>query len=132
MVEDDRAHRTNAPGPMPEYGEVWLARDDDQDFVRGKTRPVVIVQDMNRWSSRDLDSVIVCLFTGEAHLAPYRIPVERSEANGLDKRSRLMVDKVTSMRKAGLVKRIGTLEDDILRDFHDRLELLMTPARTSS
>ena len=127
MAEDDHELTVSDPGPTPEHGEVWIVKDNEQDFVRGKRRPVVVVQDMDRWSSRDLDSVIVCPLTTDEHSAPYRIPVERSEANGLDEHSRLMVDKVTSMRKAGFVKRIGTLDEDILRDFYDRLTLFMIP-----
>lgn len=127
MAEDDHGRLTDDLGPTPEHGEVWIVRDDEQDFVRRKRRPVVVVQDMDRWGSRDLDSVTVCPFTTDARVAPYRIPVEQNEANGLDEHSRLMVDKVTSMRKAGFVKRIGRLDDDVLQDFYDQLLLFMIP-----
>lgn len=127
MVEDDRDLPTNDPVPTPEHGEVWIVKDDDQDFVRGKNRPAVVVQAMDQWWARDLTSVTVCPFTSEPHLAPYRILVEPNEANGLDKTSLLEVDKVTTMWKSGLVKRIGTLDDDTLRDFYDRWQTFMIP-----
>lgn len=80
----------------------------------GKPRPVVIVQD-DRFDASA--SVTVCPLTTNPVEAPLtRITVEPSPLNGLDQPSRLMVDKVTTMPRAGLREQLGRLpEADLLR-----------------
>ena len=93
-------------------GEVWTAAGG-QDYA-GKPRPVVIVQD-DRFDATN--SITICAFTSDPTDAPlFRLVVEPNTANGLDKPSRLMVDKVTTVPKARLGKRIGRLSDsDMVR-----------------
>jgi mRNA interferase MazF len=75
----------------------------------GKPRPVVIVQD----DAFDATlSITVCAITSKVSEAPLlRLPVEPSETNGLVTASRLMVDKITTVPKAKMGKRIGRLDD---------------------
>ena len=93
-------------------GEVWTAAGG-KDYA-GKPRPVVIVQD-DRFDATN--SITICAFTRDPTDAPlFRLVVEPSAVNGLDKASRLMVDKVTTVPKAKLGKRIGRLADsDMVR-----------------
>lgn len=93
-------------------GEIWTAAGG-KDYA-GKPRPVVIVQD-DRFDATS--SITMCAFTTDPTDAPlFRLVVEPSEANGLDTVSRLMVDKVTTVPKAKLGKRIGRLADsDMVR-----------------
>ena len=93
-------------------GEVWTAAGG-KDYA-GKPRPVVIVQD-DRFDATS--SITICAFTSDPTDAPlFRLVVEPSEMNGLDEASRLMVDKMTTVPKAKLGKRIGRLADsDIVR-----------------
>lgn len=79
----------------------------------GKPRPAVILQD-DRF---DTDSVTLCPFTTDATDAPlFRLVVEATPTTGLGATSRLMVDKITTVRRAKLGERIGQLDDaDILR-----------------
>ena len=93
-------------------GEVWSAASG-VDYA-GKPRPVVIVQD-DRFDATS--SITICAFTSDPTDAPlFRIAVEPSETNGLKTRSRLMVDKITTMQKPKLGTRIGRLaDDDMLR-----------------
>jgi mRNA interferase MazF len=93
-------------------GEVWTAAGGS-DYV-GKLRPVVIVQD-GRFDATS--SVTVCAFTSDPTDAPlFRVSVEPSETNGLTTASRLMVDKITTVPKPKLGRRIGRLADaDMLR-----------------
>jgi len=74
----------------------------------------VIVQD-DRFDATK--SVTICAFTSDPTDAPlFRLLVEPSEANGLGMVSRLMVDKVTTVPKAKLAKRVGRLVDsDMVR-----------------
>lgn len=80
----------------------------------GKPRPVVIVQD-DRFDATE--SVTVCPLTTSSIDAPLmRIRVEPDLKNGLEQSSSLMVDKLTTMPRAGIGTRIGVLaDDDLLR-----------------
>ena len=93
-------------------GEVWTAAGG-KDYA-GTPRPVVIVQD-DRFDATN--SITICAFTSDPTDAPlFRLVVEPNTANGLDKPSRLMVDRVTTVPKARLGKRIGRLSDsDMVR-----------------
>ena len=93
-------------------GEIWTAAGGRN--YAGKPRPVVIVQD-DRFDATT--SITVCSFTSDPTDAPlFRLVVEPSAMNGLGKASRLMVDKVTTVPKAKLGKRIGRLsETDMVR-----------------
>ena len=93
-------------------GEIWTAAGG-KDYA-GKPRPVVIVQD-NRFDATS--SITVCPCTSDPTEAPlFRILVEPSALNGLASASRLMVDKITTVPKAKIGKRVGRLTDeDVVR-----------------
>jgi mRNA interferase MazF len=93
-------------------GEIWTVAGAG-DYA-GKPRPAVILQDD---AFEATDSVTIGVFTTNETDAPLlRLLIEPSNANGLRHRSRLMVDKVTSVRRSKLGIRIGRLDDeDILR-----------------
>jgi mRNA interferase MazF len=80
----------------------------------GKPRPAVIIQS-NQFETSF--SATVCLFTSDPLDAPLiRLSVEPSAENGLLGRSRLMVDKITTVPASKIGKRIGHLApDDLLR-----------------
>ena len=79
-----------------------------------KPRPAVIIQDDG--FSETLSSA-VCPLTSEPVEAPIlRLLVEPTHENGLRNTSRLMVDKLTTVPKSRLGKKIGQLSDaDLLR-----------------
>ena len=93
-------------------GEVWTASGGKN--YAGKPRPVVILQD-DRFSTTA--SVTVCPLTSDPTDAPLmRLPVEPTPANGLRTRSRLMVDKITTMSRQQIGRRLGRLgNDDVIR-----------------
>ena len=77
-----------------------------------KPRPVVVVQD-DRFDATA--SVTVCPFTTNPVDAPLtRIAIEPSSRTGLNERSRLMVDKLTTMPRVNLKDRLGRLGDEDL------------------
>lgn len=80
----------------------------------GKPRPAVILQD-DRFDATE--SITVCGFTTDPAEAPlFRLSVEPTESNGLRTVSRLMVDKINTVRRSRLGERIGRLADeDLLR-----------------
>lgn len=93
-------------------GEVWTASGGAP--YAGKPRPAVVVQE-DRFDATN--SITLCVFTTDSTEAPLlRMLVEPTDRNGLSKASRLMIDKVTTVPKARLGKRIGKLNDeDIVR-----------------
>lgn len=93
-------------------GDIWTA-SGGQGYA-GKPRPVVIVQD-NSFDATA--SITVCAFTTDETDAPLiRLLIEPKENNGLHLASRLMVDKITTVPKSKIGKRIGRLDDrDVVR-----------------
>ncbi len=89
-------------------GEIWTVAGG-KDYA-GKPRPVVILQD-DRFDMTD--SITICAFTSDPTDAPlFRLPVEPNESNGLRAACRLMVDKITSVRKSKIGTRVGRLADE--------------------
>ncbi len=85
-------------------GEVWTV---SARGYAGKPRPAVIVQsDL----FGDTASVTICVFTSDEIDAPLlRLLVQPDGENGLQQASRLMVDKITTVPKQRLGRRIGQL-----------------------
>jgi mRNA interferase MazF len=87
-------------------GEIWTVAAGS-GYV-GKPRPAAIIQD-DRF---DTDSITVCAFTTDPTDAPeIRLLVEPSEENGLREPSRIMVDKVMTVPRSKVGRRIGRLTD---------------------
>ena len=93
-------------------GEIWSVAGGPG--YAGKPRPVAIVQD-DRFEG--LESITFCPFTTNPTPAPlFRLPVKPSEGNGLTEDSNLMVDKITTVPRSKMGKRVGYLSDeDIVR-----------------
>jgi mRNA interferase MazF len=88
-------------------GEIWTVAGGSG--YAGKPRPSVIVQ-------ADLfdatPSITICAFTTDPTEAPlFRLPIEPSNANGLEMPSSLMVDKLTTVPKSKIGRRLGRLSD---------------------
>ncbi len=92
-------------------GEIWTVSGAG---YAGKPRPAVIVQDDCFDASA---SITICVFTTDETEAPlFRLAVSPTEQNGLRSASRLMVDKLTTVSKERLGKRLGRLDDaDMVR-----------------
>ncbi len=86
-------------------GEIWTA-SGGPDYA-GKPRPVIIVQDDNFDGTA---SITICpLTTHGIDAGLIRPNLEPSSANGLRVTSWAMADKVTTIARARLGKRIGAL-----------------------
>ena len=60
-------------------------------------------------------SIAVCLMTTDVVAAPlFRLTVEPTHGNGLRRRSQIMVDKTTTVRRQRLGQPIGRFEDDAM------------------
>lgn len=87
-------------------GEIWTAAGGAN--YAGKPRPVVIVQDDQFEAT---NSVTVCAFTSDPTDARLIRPaVEPDETNGLKTTSRLMADKITTVPRGKLGRRVGRLD----------------------
>jgi len=93
-------------------GDIWTVAGG-KDHA-GKPRPAVIVQDD---SFDATDSITLCAFTTDETEAPlFRLSVQPSEGNGPRAACRLMVDKITTVPKTKVGRRVGRLhEEDIPR-----------------
>jgi mRNA interferase MazF len=93
-------------------GEIWTVAGGGA--YTGKPRPCVIVQDD---AFEATQSITVCAFTSDPTEAPlFRIRVEPDDLNGLSASSSLMVDKITTVPKDKIGKRVGQLgEEDMVR-----------------
>ena len=86
-------------------GEIWTVAGGAGYL--SKPRPVVIVQDDHFDAT---DSLTVCAFTTDPTEAPlFRLPIETSDTNGLIEQCNLMVDKITTVRRSNLGRKIGEL-----------------------
>ena len=84
-----------------------------------KPRPALVVQD-DRFDATD--SVTVCPFTTTHVEAPLlRLAVRADNENGLDQDSYLMVDKLTTVRRANAATVVGRLSATALVEFERRL-----------
>lgn len=86
-------------------GEVWTIAGGP-DYT-GKPRPALILQNDDFLYT---ESITLCLLTGELKDGPdLRIPLFPNPANGLRKESRVMTDKVTTLPRSKVTKRIGEI-----------------------
>lgn len=87
-------------------GEVWTV---SASGFAGKPRPAVLLQDDLFEATA---SVTLCVLTTDPTDAPIlRVPIDPTEENGLQERSRVMVDKVTTVPRTRLGRRLGRLAD---------------------
>lgn len=104
-------------------GDVVIVRQ--KGVFTSKPRPAVIVQASALLT--DPSAVVVCLITSELVTDPpfYRIDLRPAPANGLTKRSQIMVDLPIPIRVENVAKAIGALDDTTLGTLNTALALLL-------
>ena len=106
-------------------GEVWTVAGGP-DYV-GKLRPAVIIQDD---AFTDTASVTICGLTTTIVTALLaRVTVEPSASNGLRVLSQIMADKVTTVVRSKLGRRIGHLSDSDMTHVDRALLIFLGLAR---
>ena len=101
-------------------GEIWSMRDD---LYASKARLVVIIQSDE---VSGFDSVILCLLTTyESSGIPARVRVEPTVQNGLEKTNYVMTEKIASVSRAMLGRRIGTLEEEVMREVSEKVAVVL-------
>jgi mRNA interferase MazF len=102
-------------------GEVWTAAGG-ADYA-SKPRPAVIIQSDTFPGGQ---SVTICsLTTNQAGGETVRLEVAPTMENGLISNSRLMVDKVTTIPRTKLGRRIGRLSDSDLARMNNAIVLFL-------
>jgi mRNA interferase MazF len=106
-------------------GELWSAAGGPP--YANKPRPVLIVQDDIYGSTT---CVTVCGLTSDATLTPFTRPLLQPDAlNCLRDPSRVMVDKISSVPRSRLDRRMGRISNDDMRFVERALMLFLGMAR---
>ena len=103
---------TDTPPASINRGDVfWLAPDDSRGRVPDYSHPHVVVQE-DVFNHSRITTVVVCALTSNLHRAnePGNVLLEVGEGN-LPKQSVVVVSQISSVDKARLGERIGTLSD---------------------
>lgn len=79
----------------------------------GKPRPALVVQ-ADAFNETHASVTLVPVTSTLVDAPLFRLTVEPSPANGLRALSQIMIDKVTTVRRARIAKTIGHVEDDTL------------------
>ena len=90
----------------------------------GKPRPAVIVQ--SDFFNETHASILVCPFTTELVSSPlFRIDVPPTGANGLERPSQIMADKILTIRREKIGAPIGRLDAETLLRLDRSLMLML-------
>lgn len=89
----------------------WIGPDDSRGPAPGYSHPHVVVQD-DLFNHSRVSTVIVCALTTNLHKAtePGNVLLEPGEGN-LPKQSVVVVSQISSVEKARLGERIGSISD---------------------
>ncbi|MDQ3791079.1 MAG: type II toxin-antitoxin system PemK/MazF family toxin [Actinomycetota bacterium] len=89
----------------------WIGPDDSRGPVPSYSHPHVVVQD-DVFNHSRITTVVVCALTSNLHRAsePENVLLEVGEGN-LPKQSVVVVSQISSVDKARLGERIGSLSD---------------------
>jgi len=99
------------PGSIDRGDVYWIAPDDSRGPAPSYAHPHVVVQD-DVFNHSRVTTVIVCALTSNLHRAkePGNVLLERGEGN-LPEQSVVVVSQVSSVDKARLGERIGSLSE---------------------
>jgi mRNA interferase MazF len=110
-------------------GEIWAVDIPAPDGKPGREqfgmRPGIVVQaDI---ADPQLPTTVVIPATSrlEARRFPYTLAIQPSTLNGLDKPSVLLVFQIRAIDKSRLIRRLGRLEDDQLKNLETKVRALL-------
>ena len=113
---------TGTPSARIHRGDVfWIGPDDSRGPVPSYSHPHVVVQD-DVFNHSRITTVVVCALTSNLHRAnePGNVLLEVGEGN-LPKQSVVVVSQISSVDKARLGKRIGSLSETRVEQILDGL-----------
>lgn len=101
-------------------GEIWTLRDD---AYASKARPVVVVQDAE---VENFDSIVLCLLTSfDSDNISTRVKVRPTADNALTRDSFVMTEKIVTVDKTLLGKKIGFLDELTMKEIRNQLAFLL-------
>src|SRR4051794_35362045 len=122
---------------FPKRGEIWLAdynykvkkgkkRELEIESYIKKVRPSLVVSN-NSQNEFDEEIIVVPFATKEVKIIePYQILVKLTKANGLEKNSKLLFNRLRNIEKAKrLGEKVGMIEIEILKEAHEKLKLVL-------
>ncbi|AZT91439.1 type II toxin-antitoxin system PemK/MazF family toxin [Caldicellulosiruptor changbaiensis] len=105
-------------------GEIWLV---DLNPTRGHeqsgVRPAVIVS-VDEFNSCPADLVVIVPITTKNKNIPLHVKIQPKES-GLDRVSFAKPEDIRSISKERLVKKIGRLSDEKLRELEEKIKILL-------
>lgn len=108
-------------------GEIWTVAGGGE--YGGKPRPAAIIQD-DRFA--ETNSIALCLITSDpTDVALVRVVVEPTATNGLQATSRLMVDKIVTVPRNRLGRRIGELASNDIAGLNQALIVFLGLSATA-
>ena len=109
-------------------GEIWTVAGGP-DYA-SKPRPCVIIQND---AYNETASITVCSITSDPTESPaFRMLIEATKENGLERMSRLMADKVTTVPKSKLGRKIGQLSILDLQKLNQSIIIFLGLADTNN
>jgi mRNA interferase MazF len=100
--------RPSSDGPQPRRGEIWAVSLGSSDAAAA--RYAIILQD-NAFDATG--AVTICLSSVLTLPAPLlRVAIEPSPRNGLNAATDFMIDKLTTISRPQLTRRIGSVADE--------------------
>lgn len=104
-----------------EKGEIIVIRSKNQEYA-SKPRPAIAYQNSlfgNKVESLTIIPISSVLIDAE----PFRINILPNKANGLTKISQAMIDKITTINKSNIGKKIGILNVLQIQKIDEAVEL---------
>jgi mRNA interferase MazF len=103
-------------------GEIWTVAGGAA--YTGKPRPMIIIQND---AFRETESITLCGLTTHATDAPFlRLLIRPSPRNGLRSPSRVMVDKIVTVAKPRLGRRVGRLDTHDVARLNRHLKVFLS------
>nr|WP_257460986.1 type II toxin-antitoxin system PemK/MazF family toxin [Archangium lipolyticum] len=111
MTTDTKQPMGTRPTRINRGDVFWMAPDDSRGPVPSYSHPHVVVQD-DVFNHSRITTVVVCALTSNLHRAnePGNVLLEVGEGN-LPRQSVVVVSQISSVDKARLGERIGSLSD---------------------
>ena len=111
MKTNTGERRGTRPARIDRGDVFWIGPDDSRGPVPSYSHPHVVVQD-DVFNHSRITTVVVCALTSNLHRAsePGNVLLEVGEGN-LPKQSVVVVSQISSVDKARLGERIGSLSD---------------------
>lgn len=100
-------------------GEIWVIAEKGP--YTNKPRPALLIQ---AEALEDHASLQFCLITSDPEARKdvfFRLPVEPTEANGLEAPSTIQIDKVVTIRRDRVQTRCGVLEETLMGEVNAAL-----------